>query len=251
MSLEGKIAIVTGGSRGIGFATAERLAKEGAVTIVSDLRGHEEAAQALQAQGHAAHAITADVSSDQSVADLVAQVVARFGAVHILVNNAAVASELKPTPFERQDPELWKRVYDVNVIGAFRMCRAVSPHMRAQKWGRIVNVASGTAFKGPPGMMHYVASKGAIIAMTRSLANELGSDNVVCNTIAPGFTMTEGARESPEITNIFGPMAIKARAIKREELAIDVANAIYFLASADSGFVTGQTLVVDGGSVFN
>jgi len=251
MSLEGKVAIVTGGSRGIGFATAARLAKEGAVTIISDLKGHESSAEMLRDQGYNVHAITADVSSDESVSSLVAEVVSRFGGVHILVNNAAVASELKPAPFETHDAELWKRVYDVNVIGTFRMCRAVSPHMRAQKWGRIINVTSGTAFKGVPGMMHYIASKGAIISMTRSLATELGSDNIVCNAIAPGFTVTEGAREAQQINEIFAEMAIKTRAIKREEVSEDVANAIYFLASADSAFVTGQTLVVDGGSVFN
>lgn len=251
MTLANKVAIVTGGARGIGFATAERLAREGAITVVSDIRGHEAAAETLRVSGYEAHAITADVSSDESVTALVDEVVSRFGGVHILVNNAALASELPPGPFEQHESELWKRVYDVNVIGAFRTCRAVSPHMRAQKWGRIINVTSGTAFKGPPGMMHYIASKGAIISMTRSLANELGGDNIVCNAIAPGFTVTEGAREASHLTGLFPDMAIKSRAIKREELAEDVANAIHFLASADSGFVTGQTLVVDGGSVFH
>lgn len=251
MSLNGKIAIVTGSARGIGLAIAERFAKEGAITIVSDIRGEEEAAAGLRAAGYDAHAIAADVSSDASVQSLVDQVFARFGGVHILVNNAAMASELRPEPFEEQDTELWKRIYDVNVIGAFRACRAVAPYMRAQKWGRIVNIASGTAFKGAPGMMHYIASKGAIIAMTRSLANELGGDNILCNTIAPGFTMTESLRGSSPIADVFASVAIQSRAIKREEHPVDVANAIYFLASEDSGFITGQTLVVDGGSVFN
>lgn len=250
MTLVGKIALVTGGSRGIGFATAERLAREGAVTIISDLRGHEEGAKKLQNLGYQAYAITGDVASDESVAALVDEIVDRFGGIHILVNNAAVASELKPAPFELQDSDLWKRVYDVNVIGTFRACRAVSPHMRAQKWGRIVTVSSSTAFEGPHGMMHYVASKGAVIAMTRSLATELGTDNIVCNAIIPGFTMTEGAREALEIIKAFADFAIASRAIKREELSVDVANAIYFLASSDCAFVTGQTLVVDGGTVY-
>lgn len=137
------------------------------------------------------------------------------------------------------------------MIGVWRMCRAVAPHMRRRKWGRIINIASGTAFKGAPGMLHYIASKGAIISMTRSLATEFGNDNVLVNAVSPGFTMTESVRAAEHITGYFGPQAIAGRVIKREAVATDVANAIYFFASGDSGFITGQTLTADGGSVFH
>lgn len=248
MELQGKVAIITGAAYGIGFAVAQRFVDEGATVVVADIKGGDAAAAKLQGR---AVAIEVDVTSDDSVAALVAETVARFGTVHVLVNNAAISAELHPGPFEEQDAETWKRIYDVNVIGAFRMCRAVSPQMRAQRWGRIVNIASGTAFKGSPGMLHYIASKGAIISMTRSLATEMGMDNVLVNAVSPGLTMTESVRAASHVTDSFGPTAIATRAIKRDAEATDVANAIFFFASKDSGFVTGQTMTADGGSVFH
>lgn len=251
MSLSGKVAIVTGGVYGIGFAVAQKFVDAGATVVIADVKGYAEAAAKLSGQTNAAWGIFTDVTSDESVASLVDQVIARFGAVHILVNNAAISAGLQPAPFETLDSELWKRIYDVNVIGAFRTCRAVSPHMRAQKWGRIINIASGTALKGVPGVMHYVASKGAVIAMTRSLANEFGADNVLCNVVSPGLTLTESVRESAFARGTVIADAAAARAIKRDGQAIDVANAIYLFATEEAGFITGQTLVADGGSYFN
>ena len=251
MNLQGKVALVTGAAYGIGFATAERFAQEGATIVLADIKGHEAAADRLTGLGYRAVAKTIDVTSDTSVEQGVAQIIAEFGAVDILVNNAAIWSEMHPGPFEQQASEDWARIYDVNVIGVFRMCRAVSPHMRARKWGRIINVTSGTAFKGSPGMLHYIASKGAIISMTRSLATEFGPDNVLVNAVSPGFTMTESVKAADHLTSAFGAAALTTRALKREAVAADVAGAIYFLASADSGFVTGQIIAADGGSVFH
>lgn len=212
MQLTRKVAIITGAAHGIGFATAERLVNEGATVVLSDIRGHEEGAARLRSRNGNAIGIYGDVSSDESVAALVAQTVERFGTVHILVNNAASESR-DPGPFEKQSSEDWKRIYDVNAIGTFRMCRAVSPHMRAQKWGRIVNVTSGTALKGSAGLLHYIASKGAIISMTRSLSTEFGTDNVLVNAVAPGFTITERNRDKTDIIETFGAKAVDRKSV--------------------------------------
>ena len=251
MQLKNKVAIVTGAAYGIGFATAKRFVDEGATVVLADIKNLDEAASKLSGGPGSATAAHLDVTSDASVNELVERTVARYGSVHILVNNAAISAELRPGRFEEQSAGTWNRVFEVNVVGPFRTCRAVSRHMRAQKWGRIVNVTSGTAFKGSPGMLHYVASKGAVISMTRALANEFGSDNVLVNAVSPGLTMTESIRQAGENLAVFGPTAIATRAIKREAEPIDVAKAIYFLVSSDADFVTGQILAADGGSVYH
>ncbi|HJT41116.1 MAG TPA: SDR family oxidoreductase, partial [Sphingobium sp.] len=249
--LKGRTAIVTGAAYGIGYAAAERFAAEGASVIIADIKGQDEAAERLRVLYPDVVALNIDVRDDASVAAGVEEVVRRFGSVDILVNNAAVSAELHPTRFEDQAIEDWRRVYDVNVLGVFRMCRAVSPHMRRAKWGRIINLASGTAFKGAPGMLHYIASKGAILSMTRSLATEFGDDNVLVNCVSPGLTMTESVVAADHITGHFQEFAMSSRVLKRAATAEDVANAIFFFASADSAFVTGQTITADGGSVFH
>jgi NAD(P)-dependent dehydrogenase (short-subunit alcohol dehydrogenase family) len=250
MKLKRQTAIVTGAATGIGFATAKRLAEEGACVIIADIKGHEAAAERLRGFGLDAIAATADVSRDDSVAELVRHVMEHRGRIDIVVNNAAMASVLKPGPFEQKSAEDWLRVYDVNVVGIFRMCRAVSPHMRAAGAGRIINLSSGTAFKGTPGLMQYVASKGAIISMTRALASEFASDNILVNAVAPGFTLSESAAASPELRP-YSDAAIATRLIKRDAFPIDIASVIFFLASPDAGFITGQVIAVDGGSVFH
>lgn len=250
-TLDGQCAIITGAAYGIGFASARRLASEGAAVIMADLQGHEAAAARLHETGANAVPLTADVTVEQSVDDLVKRVMAQFGRIDILVNNAAISAELKPGPFEQQSASEWQRIYDVNVVGVFRMCRAVSPHMRGAKSGRIINIASGTAFKGTPGMLHYIASKGAIISMTRSLAAEFATDGVLVNAVSPGFTITESVAASPEINQAYSGAAISTRLIKRDAFPDDVAKVIYFLASPDAAFVTGQTIAADGGSVFH
>ncbi|WP_324064232.1 SDR family oxidoreductase [Novosphingobium sp.] len=247
--LEGRTAIVTGAAYGIGYATAERFVAEGANVVIADIKGQEEAAERLRRPN--VLALQIDVRDDDSVAAGIARVLEHFGSIDILVNNAAISAELRPTRFEDQLINDWRRVYDVNVIGVFRMCRAVSPHMRRAKWGRIVNLASGTAFKGAPGMLHYIASKGAILAMTRSLATEFGDDNVLVNCVSPGLTMTESVVAADHIMENFQEFAMSSRVLKRSATAEDVANAIFFFASADSAFVTGQTVTADGGSVFH
>jgi NAD(P)-dependent dehydrogenase (short-subunit alcohol dehydrogenase family) len=182
---------------------------------------------------------------------LVQAAVSRYGRIDILVNNAAISAGLKPGPFEESDPAEWQKIFDVNVVGVFRTCRAVSPFMRAARSGKIINVASGTAFKGSAGMLHYVASKGAVIAMTRTLANELGRDNIQVNAVSPGFTLTESVQGAPDVLAAYSAAALPTRFLQRDAFAPDVANVMYFLASDDSNFVTGQTIPADGGSVMH
>ena len=249
--LDGRTAIVTGAAYGIGYAAAERFAAEGANVVLADIKGHEEATARLAENFPQVRAVTIDVRDDASVAAGVEQTIREFGSVDILVNNAAISAELRPGPFEAQSVEDWRRIYEVNVIGTFRMCRAVSPHMRRAKWGRIINIASGTAFKGSPGMLHYIASKGAILSMTRSLATEFGDDNVLVNVVSPGLTLTESVKAAGHVTGYFEKGVMETRVLKRPATAEDVANAIFFFASTDSGFVTGQTITADGGSVFH
>lgn len=249
--LKGRTAIVTGAAYGIGFAAAERFAVEGANVIISDVKGHEAAAERLAAVSSNVMALRIDVCDEASIKAGIEATLVRFGSIDILVNNAAISAELRPSPFETQRVEDWRRIYDVNVIGTFLMCRAVSAHMRPAKSGRIINIASGTAFKGAPGMLHYIASKGAILSMTRSLATEFGVDNVTVNCVSPGLTMTESVLAATHITDNFAEFSMSTRALKRAATPQDVANAIYFFASDDSGFVTGQTMAADGGSVFH
>lgn len=248
--LGGRTAIVTGAAYGIGYVAAERFAAEGANVVLADVKGHEGAAGRLAQSFPSVMPLKIDVRSDESVAAGVAAATERCGSVDIVVNNAALSAELEVGPFEMQSPEDWRRIYEVNVIGVFRMCREVSPHMRKAKWGRIINIASGTAFKGAPGLMHYIASKGAILSMTRSLATEFGPDNVLVNAVSPGLTMTESVIAAGNI-DALGPIGLRSRILKRDATAKDVANAIYYFASPDADFVTGQTITADGGSVFH
>src|SRR5262249_50757631 len=161
---------------------------EGAAVVIADIKGAPEAAARLSGANRQIVPIETDVASEESVASLASSAIDRLGRIDILVNNAAVSATLALTPFEKLSVAEWRHVLDVNAIGTFLCCRAVAPHMRARKSGRIVNVASGTAFKGAPFLLHYVASKGAVISMTRSLARELGTDNITVNAISPGYT---------------------------------------------------------------
>jgi NAD(P)-dependent dehydrogenase (short-subunit alcohol dehydrogenase family) len=251
MKLADKVAIVTGGGMGIGRAIAERLAADGAAVVVADVRGHEEVASALRDRGAKALAVTADVTSERDTAAMAEAALQAFGAIDVLVNNAGLYSSLVPKPFEEIDPAEWRRVMDVNTLGLFLASRAVTPAMRAKGSGRIVNIASGTPFKGVPYLLHYVGSKGAVVAITRALAKELGSAGILVNAVAPGFTLSDGVKANPEQLAKLQEVSLKARVIARDQFPDDIVGAVSFFASDDSAFVTGQTLVVDGGSYFH
>jgi NAD(P)-dependent dehydrogenase (short-subunit alcohol dehydrogenase family) len=249
--LKDRVAIVTGGSTGIGLAIARRLAEEGAGVVIADIKGAAEAAAILAGSNRQVVPIETDVSSEQSVATLVSGTLDRLGRIDILVNNAAVSATLALSPFEKLTVVEWRHVLDVNTIGTFLCCRAVAPHMRSRKSGRIVNIASGTAFKGAPFLLHYVASKGAVISMTRSLARELGGDNVTVNAVSPGYTLSEGNLSNPDFLAAHRQAAIAGRALQRDAYPEDLVGAVAFLASDDAAFMSGQILAVDGGSVFH
>jgi NAD(P)-dependent dehydrogenase (short-subunit alcohol dehydrogenase family) len=174
-----------------------------------------------------------------------------YGRIDVLVNNAGIYSSLVPTPLEELSVEEWKRVYDVNVLGTYLATRAVVPHMRAGGGGRVINIASGTPFKGVPFLLHYVGSKGAVVAMTKAMAKELGSAGILVNAIAPGFTMSEGVLANDVQVQALQEVSVKARVIVRDQYPEDIVGAVVFFAGEGSSFITGQSLVVDGGAYFN
>jgi NAD(P)-dependent dehydrogenase (short-subunit alcohol dehydrogenase family) len=183
------------------------------------------------------------------VARLVRETEAAYGAIHVLITNAALFGTLTLKPFTEIDSDEWDRVMTVNTRGVFECVKAVVPVMRRQRYGKIVNIASGTLFKGTTHLLHYVASKGAVVAMTRVMARELGDDGIRVNCVAPGLTVSENVRRVYKQEWIDANLA--SRCIKREEEPTDVTGAVLFLSSPESDFITGQTLVVDGGSVMH
>jgi len=246
-ALDGKVAIVTGGAQGIGRAIADGLAGEGARIVVADLARAEEAAAAYD-EGVG---LTVDVSREDDVERMVRETVERCGSIDVLVNNAGLYASLAMRPFTEIPLEEWNRVMEVNVASMFLACRAVVPVMRERGGGKIVNISSGTPFRGVPFLLHYVTSKGAIVALTRALAKELGKDGIHVNCVAPGFTMSDGVKAQPEVIEKLRDVSIAARTIQRDQVPEDVAGAVVFLCTPAADFVTGQTMVIDGGQYFH
>ena len=236
--LDDKIAVVTGGAQGIGRAIADGLQAEGATVAVADLNPPSDG-------------FRADVSSEEDVQRLTDEVVARHGGIDVLINNAGLYASLAMRPFTEIPVEEWRRVMDVNVASMFLTCRAVVPRMRERGGGKIVNISSGTPFRGVPFLLHYVTSKGAIVAFTRALARELGKDGIHVNCVAPGFTISAGVEEHPEVIEALRDVSVSARTLQRDQLPEDVVGAVVFLCTPAADFVTGQTMVIDGGQYFH
>ena len=248
LGLAGKSAVVTGAAGGLGFVFAVGLARAGARVAIADINvsAARKAAETLAAQGGAVIAVSVDVSDEASVEAMVSQVVAAYGGIDILVNNAGIYAGLKRKPFFEITAEEWDRVMSVNLKGTFLCAKAVYPWMKG-RGGKIVNIASATVFSGSPLWMHYVASKGGVIAMTRVMARELGVDGINVNALAPGFTLTEASKAVIEDAENYG---VARGAIHRAAHPDDMVGACLWLASPLSDFVTGQTVIVDGGRQF-
>ena len=244
MKLEGKIAVVTGGSRGIGFATCKKLASEGATIIITDICDSEKAAPAikeLEDMGAKAKFYQSDVSDFASVTETVNAIIEEFGGLDILVNNAGIVRDKLMLKMEEQD---FDAVININLKGTYNMIKATYKHFMKQRSGRIISLASVVGIMGNAGQANYSASKAGIIGLTKSVAKELGGRNVTVNAIAPGYIVTD-------MTDALSDKAKEAIdsgiPMKRRGTPEDVANAICFLASDDASYITGEVLRVDGG----
>ena len=250
--LAGRVAIVTGGAKGIGRHYSLALAQAGARVVVADIADGTAVVEAI-ARAHGPDSVMGavlDVSDEASVQSLVARTVERFGQIDVLVNNAALFAPLRETNCTEIDVAVWDRVMAVNLRGPFLMVKHVVPHMIARGYGKIINVGSGTAYRGIPWMLHYVTSKGGIMAFTRALSRELGEHGIRVNTLSPGFILSDTVvGENPEHVATARPSVLQIRALKRDAYPEDLLGALVFLASSDSDFITGQTIAVDGGSV--
>lgn len=251
--LDGKVAIVTGGGHGIGKAYCHHLAEHGASVVVAELDGAagESVAEELNQKGYPALAVQTDITSEADVNHMVAETLKTFGNIHILVNNAAMFATvpMSRAPFDEITVDEWDKMMAVNLKGTWLVTKAVTPTMRKQKYGKIITVSSGTALKGANNRIHYVTSKAGILGFTKTLANEVGTDNICVNCIAPGSTLSEAGADESIIK--MREAAIKTRALKRVQKPEDMLGALLFLCSPASDFITGQTLVVDGGSAMH
>lgn len=251
--LKDKVVIVTGGGHGIGRAYCLGFGQAGSRVVVADIdkpAADQVSAEVMQQHGAQAVALHTDVADEKSTKEMAAAVMQHFGRVDVLINNAAIFATIAMNRgrIETIDPAEWDRLMAVNLKGLFFCCRAVLPSMRAQKSGKIINIASGTVFAGSPGRIHYVTSKMATIGFTRTLAREVGDDNINVNVLAPGNTLSE-ENPSQEVIRLRQSSA-GSRALKRIQVPQDVVGAMLFLASPLSDFMTGQTVNVDGGISF-
>ena len=243
--LEGRVAIITGGGHGIGRAYAQRLAQEGAKIVIAELDRPAGERVAAELGGLA---VQTDVATEASVNDMARRAIERFGRIDVLVNNAAIFATvpMSRAPFDQVDPAEWDRMMAVNLRGTWFACRAVVPQMRSQRYGKIINISSGTALKGSASRIHYVTSKAGILGFTKTLAMEVGKDNICVNCIAPGSTLSEENADDSIVK--YRQAAASTRALQRMQKPEDLVGAVAFFASSDSDFITGQTLVVDGGA---
>lgn len=249
--LEGKTAVVTGAAQGIGAVFSRALVDEGAKVAIWDIDPDDSVAREIgSAGGRAIHCVT-DLSLESSVQVAAAETVSALGGIDILINNGALFTQVERKAFDEIDVEEWDRVSAVNIRGPWLCAKYCVPEMRKASGGKIVNISSTRALKGKGFLLHYDASKAAILGITRSLARELGDDNICVNAIAPGLTMSENVLKRQNWKGGGAAETAATRALKRDQHPADLVGAMLFLAAPDSDFMTGQTLVVDGGGVMN
>jgi len=251
MKLKDRVAVVTGAAQGIGKIYALCLAQEGAKVVIADILDGNGVVQEITSKGGEALALNVDVSDEKSTEEMAQKTIESFGRIDILINNAAVFATLETKPFFEITPKEWDNVMRVNVKGPFLCVKAVYPQMKKQGKGKIINIASGVFFKGLPFFLHYVTSKGGVIGFTRALAREVGDDGICVNAVAPGYTVTEVMSEDSIHNEAFINAVVKSRCFKRHEVAEDLTGSIVFLSSDDSDFITGQTIVIDGGATMH
>lgn len=246
--LDGKTAVITGAARGIGAVMAKRMAQEGANVVVTDVLDTDATVAAIKKDGGSAIGLSVNITSDADLASMVEATEKQFGSLDILVNNASIFAALEPKPFMQIDNDEFDKVMTVNARGVHQATKAVVPAMLRAGGGKIVNIASGTFYYGPPGLSHYTASKGAVIALTRCHGRELGDKNIQVNAIAPGLTESEALKGNTGFDPARAP-TVQSRSIKREMVPEDLLGSLMYLITSDSDFVTGQTLNVDGGKI--
>ena len=245
--VEGRVAIVTGAAQGLGASYARALAAEGASVAIADKDSGLAVVEDIKNTGGQALDIPTDVSDEDATRDMVAKTIKEFGRLDILINNAAIFTAVERKNFDEISVAEWDGMHAVNVRGTWLCCKAAVPEMRKQGYGKIINIATSRIFQCVPFFLHYDATKGAVMAITRSLCREVGEDGIRVNCIAPGSTMSENVRKRTNWMGSGGAAQLKNRMLKREELPEDLNGTVIFLSSAESDFVTGQTMLVDGG----
>jgi len=250
MRLEGKVAIVTGGGRGLGKAFCLKLAEEGAKIVVVDVIDTTGTVKEIEERNGSAIGLKVDVSQEEDTQRMAGETVAKFGRIDVLVNNAAIFYGLERKSFQDISTEEWDRLMAVNVKGQWLCAKAVAPEMKKQGKGKIINVASNVAFTGHVGFLHYLTSKAAILGLTRGLAGELGEHGICVNSLCPGMAMTE-ARRLYTTDELALERARKEQLIRRPQQPEDLVGIVAFLASDESDLMTGQTVVVDGGWILH
>jgi NAD(P)-dependent dehydrogenase (short-subunit alcohol dehydrogenase family) len=245
LGLDGKRVIVTGAAIGLGRAFALAFANAGATVLAVDV--NEDGAKETAGMMDNIIAARCDITSSQSCMALAELAQDKWGGLDVLVNNAALYGTLERRPFAEIDEDVWDQVMAVNIKGVWQASRHLAPLMKTAGGGSIINIASATVFSGSPQWMHYVASKGAVIAMSRTMAKELGDEKIRVNVLAPGFTMTEASLGHMENARTYG---VERGALKRPAEVDDIVGGALFLASPLSSYLTGQTMIIDGGRQF-
>lgn len=246
--LDNKVAVITGAAQGIGALMAKALADEGAKVLVTDVQDTDKAVKAITDAGGIAKGLKVDITSNEDLKAMVETATGELGGLDIMVNNAAIFATLQPKPFFEIEDDEFDTVMRVNVRGVHQVMRAIVPTMIKAGGGKVVNIASGTFYYGPPGLSHYTASKGAVLGLTRGHGRELGDKNIQVNAIAPGLTESEGLSANKGFDMARAP-TVASRSIKRDMVPEDLLGTLLFLCTPDSDFLTGQTINVDGGKI--